>query len=226
MPDAKTFQNVGITARFHSSLPLLIVESLPLLIAAERHASWRYSIRVLDLPSKLEPLTEFGFGEDASTWPVQDAVSTSLHEFELEHVLYHRGFRGKSREQPIFDIVSGPKDDVPLGLSHLSISEFDGSPTIRTDPISSEGQSLFDVRTSSGRWVCMGRRRLDEEGTTHAISFLRMPDGTREETSWVNLILPEGLNLRGVRGEVLAFDDIYGTLLLNCGPGTLYVVSY
>ena len=215
MSDAKTFQNVGITARFHPSLPLLI---------AERHANWRYSIRVIDLPSKLEPLTEFGFGEDASKWPVQDPVSTTLHEFELEHVLYHRGFRGKSREQPIFDIVSG-KDDVPR-LSHLSVSEFDGSPTIRTDLISSEGQSLFDARTSSGRWVCMGRRRLDEEGTTHAISFLRMPDGTREETSWVNLMLPEGLNLRGVRGEVLAFDDIYGTLLLNCGPGTLYVVSY
>ena len=65
------------------------------------------------------------------------------------------------------------------------------------------------------------------ENSPDCLFFLRFPDRSGEEPTWVHLELPKGVMLHGIsRTSVLSFDDVYGTLLLDDEKGNYIIVQY
>jgi hypothetical protein len=196
-------------AYFHPTLPILLAEKLTRL---------NHSIHLIDCPAVLPPLEGDDLTGVSMEWHKKLLISDRIHILEVTEVPPYRGFRCSGAEPPILDIIYTGSYRHLIHLS-ISISE-DLTPVVLCRAIDPKGHSLAEVRTTAGRTMCLGIH------PSQGPSYLRIPKGSGQEPTWVALELPEGVVSRGSKGEPLAFDDTYGTLLLDGVGGNYHIIQY
>ena len=202
---------------FHPNLQLLVAEK-------RTHWGGHDSIHVVDVPAELTPFEGSDLTDKNLKWPMELLRSTCVHALKLQHTPHYRAFRRNGGEWPVLDVIS--KGGLQQDVSHTSISGLEG-PTPKTSSHNIQVEpkkDLLELRTTAGHTICLGRRQSYGNFQFNSLAFMRMPSGDREKASWIGLKVPE--EVKGVNAEVLAFDDVYGTLLLDDAVGSYCIVQY
>jgi len=187
--------------------------SLPPLLIAEKRPFLRRltaSLHVIHFPSELTPFDRSNLMDESLRWPTELLVSNCMLTLELDQSFEYGGFRRSGKEQAIFDAILRSS----RGHIHLSVSKLDQlTPETALCNLDSKGHTqLGELHTITGHTTCIGFRDDEEESPPYRLSFLRMSNRSPSREPWVHLKLPEGIVLDDL-DDVLAFDDVYGTLL-------------
>ena len=211
----KQVTNTGFTlkAHFHPEIPVLLVEKLQLS---------GDSVEIVDCFDALTPFEWDDLTDENLTWPTELLVSTRIHTIFPKYARQFMGFRRCDGGIPFLDMICVERIEVPKSkLYYLSISHL-GELAVET-PIRGIDEYILQRRTAAGCPICLGISQ--SEGM---LVFLRMPDRFGEEPTFICLKLPH--DRRSLDWEdVLAFDDVYGTLLLDLGESevdSLSIVQY
>ena len=201
-----------LIAHFHPELPILLVEKLQ---------PSDDSVQIVDCPSALTHFEWDDLTDENIIWPTELLVSTRIRTIFPKYAQQFMGFR-RCDGGTLLDMICIEGIEVPkscyLSFSHL------GELTVET-PFSDIDGRNFQCCTAAGCPKFL--KVIDLE---RIILFLRMPDGFGEEPTWIRLKLPDDLRF-SYEGDIVAFDDVYGTLLLNAGgsasgAGHLSIVQY
>ena len=210
-------------AGFHSDLPILVVEK------------WHdlgYSVHLLNCPSTLPPFAMGNLTDESFQWPTELLVSTPIYTLPEGSSQQYTALRSCGKGPVVLDMISYRFED---SIDLVSLTHWEQlRPDVTCHRIPDKG-FLLPRRTAAGRNVCLGisnsesqSQALDpEDFGPDFLYFLRMPDRFRQEPAWVRLMLPDSIELGDMEGqEVLAFDDVYGTLLLDDSMGHYCVIQY
>ena len=192
-------------AYFHSDLPYLVVEESGVPPA----------VHLINCPSALPPFKGDALTDKSFIWPTELVVIKSTYTLPLGHWNKFTSFRRGGRGPTMLDVIHTAFSDEESVFHHLTISRLDELIPQTSSRKIEEYQFGFECRTSSCRRILVGSH-LDGP------IFLRMPDTPSEESALTRLEVPYGVE----GSSFVAFDDVYGTLLLTDKMGNYVIAQY